>query len=180
MSEVFDRKKLIEEQIKKTEETAIMGLSLIRQVVREFLVSGKGYTDEDIETDRSFEVVLDNKSEFASVDYIITINGRRFIAIKCSPGALESRERHLVSFSRVAERYRIPFAMVTDGARARLLDTATGKPVSEGLESIPDKKRAKEMIESMKFAPCPAERVEKEKRILLAFDAISCTEESGQ
>lgn len=180
MSEPFDRQKLIEEKLRKTEEEACMGLSLIRRAVKEFLISEKGYDGEEIETDRPFEIVIDGRSESTSVDYIIKVKGKRFLAIKCSPGALESRERHLISFARVVEEYMIPFAMVTDGARARLLDTASGKPVSEGLDSIPDKLKATEKVESIEFKPCPAQRIEREKRILLAFDAISCTQESGE
>ena len=180
MSEASDRLKRIEEKIREREETAVMGHSLIREVVNEFLLSDRGYTADDIEIDRRFEIILDDKTEFTSVDYLITINGKRFMAIKCTPGALESRERHLVAFARVVSECLIPYALVTDGARARMLDTKTGKVIAEGLDSIPDRKRAVEMTETVKFAPCAPERVEKEKRILLAFDSISCTQESGE
>ncbi len=117
-------------------------------------------------------------SEKTAVDYLIKINGKRLMAIKCSPGALESRERHLISFARVVDDYQIPYALVTDGSQARLLDTLTGKLVSEGLISIPEKGQAGEMVETAKFIPYPPERMEKERRILLAFEAIKCTEES--
>ena len=180
MSEASDRLKLIEAKIREREETAVMGHSFVREVVKEFLLSAKEYAAGDLETDRRFEIVLDNKTESTSVDYLITISGKRFMAIKCTPGALESRERHLVAFARVVSECQIPYAVVTDGARARLLDTATGKVVAEGLESIPDRKRAVEMAETLKFEPCAPERVEKEKRILLAFDSIACTQESGE
>jgi hypothetical protein len=180
MSEASDRLKLIEEKIRAREETSVMGLSLIREVVREFLLSDKGYAADDIETDRRFEIILDDKTEFTSVDYLISFNQKRFMAIKCTPGALESRERHLIAFARVVGECQIPYALVTDGSRARLLDTAIGKVIAEGLDSIPDRKRAAEMTEAAKFTPCAPERIEKEKRILLAFESISCTQESGE
>ena len=102
------------------------------------------------------------------------------MVIKCSPGALESRDRHLISFARVVDSYQIPFAVVTDGARARVLHTVSGKLLSEGLDSVPDRARADEMSRAMEPVPYPAERMEREKRILLAFDSIKCTEESAE
>ncbi len=173
-----ERQKLIEEKLTQAEAKAAAGLAFIREAVRDFLVGTKGYSDGDIETDREFEIALDGKVTPVSVDYILNLSGRRFAVIKCSPGALESRERHLVSFARVVDTYQIPMAVVTDGMGARILDTLSGKLVAEDLASIPARKEAEGLIGSMTRVPCPPERKEKEQRILLAFDAIKCTEES--
>lgn len=180
MSESFDRSKLIEEKIRQREETAVVSLAVIREVVRDFLVREKGYSDGDIEPDKEFEIFLGSEAIRTSVDYILNVEGRRFMAIKCSPGALESRDRHLVSFARVVDSYQIPFAVVTDGVRARILNTLSGKLAAEGLEAIPKKTEAVDAVRSIEFLPYPAERIEREKRILLAFDSIGCTEESGE
>ncbi|HXX58075.1 MAG TPA: type I restriction enzyme HsdR N-terminal domain-containing protein [Thermodesulfovibrionales bacterium] len=178
MSEAFDREKLIREKIGKTEERAVMSLSLIREIVLEYLLGEKGYSREEIETDRIFDITVDGRTERTAVDYLMKIGGKRFMAIKCSPGALESRERHLISFARVVDAYQIPYALVTDGFQARLLDTITGKLVSEGLDSIPEAAQARDVVKTAELIPYPAERMEKEKRILLAFESIKCTEES--
>ncbi|MGD1075446.1 MAG: type I restriction enzyme HsdR N-terminal domain-containing protein [Thermodesulfovibrionales bacterium] len=180
MADDFDRQRLVREKIEKTEEKAVIHLSLIRESIRDYLVAGKGYSEDDLEKDTVFEIRADEKTECVSVDYIINLNGVRFIVLKCSPGALESRERHLVSFARVVDTYQIPYAMVTDGHRARLLDTVTGKLLAEGLDSIPDRSQAEEMICATRLIPYPAERMEKEKRVLLAFEAIECTKESAE
>ncbi len=178
MQQGIDRRKLIEEKIGKAEARAATSLALIRQTVRAFLVHEKGYLDEDIEIDRKFEIDLDGAKTPTSVDYLLNLGGKRIMAIKCSPGALESRERHVLAFSRVVDKYQIPFAVVTDGLQARVLDSISGNLIAEGLDAVPDRSRASEILISSELMPYPAERLEREKRILLAFDAIKCTEES--
>lgn len=180
MPELFDRNKVVEEKIRKVEAERRESLGFIRKLVRDFLIKEKGYSDDDIDTDTEFDIVLEDIKITTSVDYIVKINGKRFMAIKCSPGALESRDRHLISFARVVDSYQIPLAVGTDGSRARILDAVSGRLLSEGLDSIPERERAIEMFSSMELIPYPAERMEREKRILLAFDAIRCTEESAE
>ncbi len=179
MSEAFDRQKLIREKIGRAEVEAEKSLALIRRAVRDFLVNEKGYSEEDIEVDMEFDMVLDAIKTTTSVDFILKLNGKRFMVIKCSPGALESRERHLISFARVVDSYQIPFAVVTDGSVARVLDVVSGKLFSEGLGSLPERSQAAKMLDATVLIPYPSERMEREKRILLAFDSIKCTEESG-
>ena len=178
MPDVVDRKKLIEERIMKTYNNAMKGLELIRERVWDFLIHEKGYFEGDIEVDRRFEIDIDDIMTSISVDYLINLSGRRFMVVKCTPGALESRERHLISFARVVDSYQIPLAVVTDGLKARIMDAISGRLAGEDLTSMPDRSRALEIIRSMEFKPYPHDRIEREKRILLAFEAIKCTEES--
>jgi hypothetical protein len=178
MQEGVDRRKLIEEKIREAEGKAVTSLALIREAVKDFLVHVKGYAEEEIETDKEFEIAVGDMKAAVSVDYILKLGERRFAAVKCSPGALESRERHLLSFARVVDSCQMAFAVVTDGYRARILDGVSGRLVAEDLASMPARAQADEILASVKPAPCPVERMEREKRILLAFDAIKCTEES--
>jgi hypothetical protein len=178
LSEDFDRRRIVREKIEETEEKAEKLLSLIRESIRDYLITVKGYAEDDIEENVVFEIRVDEKKENTSVDYIINLNGQRFMALKCSPGALESRERHLVAFARVVDTCQIPYAMVTDGSRARLLDVMTGKLLAEGLHSIPARAHAEQMLRTAKCIACPSERMDREKRILLAFEVIECTKES--
>lgn len=177
MPEGFDRQKLIEEKVRETESRAVTSLALIREIIRKYLLNEKFYSQEDIEHDKEFKIAIDDYSASTSVDYIIKLNGKRFMAIKCSPGALESRERHLISFARVVDSYQIPFAVVTDGFHARMLDAVSGKLISEGLDSIPGRPEAIEILKGIELTAYPSGKIEREKRILLAFDAIKCTEE---
>ncbi len=177
MPEDSEHQKIIKEKIVEIESRAATSLELIRGMVMDYLLNEKGYSREDIEQDKGFDILLDDYTTPASVDYIIKLGGRRFMAIKCSPGALESRERHLIAFARVADSYQIPFAAVTDGFYTRVLEVISGKPISEGLASIPDRLKSVEILKEIEPAPYPVEKIEREKRILLAFDSIKCTEE---
>ena len=178
MQEDIDHRKLVEEKIGNVEAEALTSLAHIRRAVKDFLIHEKGYGDDDLEVDAQFRIVVDNRETPVSIDYILRLQGRRFMVIKCSPGAVESRERHVISFARVVDAYQIPFAVVTDGVHARILDAVAGKVVAEGLDSLPVRRQAVEMMTTVEFRPYPAERMEREKRILLAFDTIRCTEES--
>ena len=82
--------------------------------------------------------------------------------------------------ARVLEPYQIPFAVVTDAVDAIALDTLTGKVISEGMDSIPSRNELCELLQKIEFKKLAPDRAEKEKRILLAFDAIKCTINYGE
>lgn len=170
MQKESDRKKLIKEKLKAEEDFARIQTELIRERVFEYLKNTKGFSNEDIEIDREFIISQDGKEDKTSVDFIVKIGGRRLVSIKCSPASIESRERHIIAFSRVVDDSIIPFSVVTDGIHARVMDTASGNLLSEALEGIPPKAE----IENFPQRKCPEDRLEKEKRILLAFETISC------
>lgn len=171
-----DRQKLIEEKILKKEREAERTLDTIREITRQLLFE-KGYSEGDLEVDRIFEIELNGEKTPVSVDFIIRIRGKRLIIIKCSPGALDSRQRHIVSFARVVDSYQIPLAVATDGLNALTFDTISGRLIKEGLDSIPSKIEAESLVSDLEFIPYPSERLEREKRVLLAFEAIRCTQE---
>lgn len=171
-----ERQKMIEEKIQKKEREAEITLDTIREIIREFLFQ-KGYSEEEIETDRVFDIELNGEKTPVSSDFIVKIKGKRLVVIKCSPGALDSRQRHVVSFARVVDTYQIPIAVATDGLKALIFDSITGKLTGEGLDSIPSRGEAEEIMSNLKFIPFPSEKFEREKRVLLAFEAIRCTQE---
>ncbi len=172
----MDRQRMIEEKILKKEAEAERTLETIREIIKEILIF-KGYSSEEIEVDKAFYIELDGEKTPVSVDFIIKVNQKRLMSIKCSPGALDSRQRHIVAFSRVVDSQQIPFAVATDGLTALLFDSITGKLIKEGIESIPTKEEAKAIVQSLELKPFPEERLEREKRVLLAFEAIKCTQE---
>jgi hypothetical protein len=62
---------------------------------------------------------------------------------------------------------------------AEVLEVASGKVIGEGFGAIPTKEQLREIL-SGKMPQAPdARRLEKEKRILLAFDAIKCCVPQG-
>jgi len=146
----------------------------VRQEMLRYLLEYKGYAPEDIEQDRKFRVGVSGCDEDVSTDFIIRLSGHRFMAIKCAAASVDTRERHITAFARVVDDNQIPLCLVTDGENTRVIDTLTGEVVSEDMEYLPSKDEAIERVAEMNFVPCPPERLEKEKRILLAFESVRC------
>ena len=146
----------------------------IRQKIEQLLIEEKGYSKQDIEVDREFEIVVDEEKYRPKVDLIVSVKGKRFMIIRCARGSLVSREREVISCARILNTYQIPYAAVTNGEDAEVIDTITGEVIGYGLEAIPSKTQILETLEKTEFKSLPEKRIEKEKRIFLAFDAIKC------
>ena len=150
-----------------------------RKMVSYLLVEKKGYLPEDIEKSVVFEVKLGQETLYSSVDFLISISGKKAMVIKCAAGSLDSRERQAVAIARLIGSPPVPVAVVADPVNAEVLDVATGKVVGEGFGAIPVRDRIIRMLSESSSQPLPLDRIEKEKRILLAFDAIRCCVPQG-
>ncbi|MDO8747063.1 MAG: type I restriction enzyme HsdR N-terminal domain-containing protein, partial [Thermodesulfovibrionales bacterium] len=94
--------------IKKEIYAAESELSAVRQDIEKFLLEEKGYAATEIEKDREFEVLIGNERCKSGTDILISIGSKKLILIKCSVGAMVSRERQAVACARVLESYQIP------------------------------------------------------------------------
>ena len=101
------------------------------------------------------------------------------MVVKCASGSLSSRERQAVAAARLLDSPPVPIAVVADPTTAEVLDVMTGKVIGEGFGAIPVKDQILTVISEKKLIPLSPERIEKEKRILLAFDAIRCSVPQG-
>ncbi|MBZ0157161.1 MAG: type I restriction enzyme HsdR N-terminal domain-containing protein [Alphaproteobacteria bacterium] len=160
---------------KEKEQQDLMGISQAQKRMIDFLIGKKGYSFEDMDINREFCIEVSDTRFAVKADIILKVDGRNLFLIKCVMSSPESWERHSIAFGRVADSFQIPFALVTDSEHAKILDVVAGKPVSEGLDSFPDKEKARELVRSTVFSPFPEEKREKERRILYAFDAITCS-----
>ena len=151
-----------------------------RKMVFYLLIEKKGYLPEDIEKKVVFEVKLGQETAHSSVDFLISIAGKKAMVIKCAAGSLSSRERQAVAAARVIGSTPVPVAVVADPVNAEVLDVATGKVVGEGFGAIPVRDGIIQLLSEYSFTPLSPERLEKEKRILLAFDAIRCCVPQGK
>jgi hypothetical protein len=149
----------------------------IRQKIERLLIEEKGYSKKDIEVDREFEIVIGEEINRSKVDLIVSVEEKIFMIIKCARGSLISREREVLSCARILDTYIIPFAVVTNGEDAEVLDTISGEVISCGLGAIPSKNQVLEALGRIEFKRLPEKRIEKEKRIFLAFDAFKCPSE---
>ena len=146
----------------------------VRKIAEEMLLGEKRYLPGDIRKNVVFDVVLGSETAKSSVDFLISVDGMIAMVIKCAAGSLNSRERHVVAAARVLGDFQIPVAVVMDPMNAVVLDGVTGKMTGEGFEAIPKKEQIRRMLSGISLVPLPPEKAEREKRVLLAFDAIRC------
>ena len=144
-----------------------------RQRVERVLVKQKGYTKADIEVDAPLEVEIAGKQYRSSVDLVVSVDGKRLMAVKCAAGSLGSREREIIAASRLLDKYQIPFSVASDGKTAIVLDTVSGKKLGEGLNAIPAKQEIKKSSPATRLEPLPEKRFEKEKLIFRSYDSMN-------
>lgn len=170
------REKKIIDILKQEIEDGESLASEARKKIEYLLIEKKGYAPEEIRKNVVFEVELGKEKVDSSVDFLVTVAGKKAMIIKCAAGSLASRERQAVAAARLLEA---PVAVVADPATAEVLDAATGKIAGEGFGSIPVRDQITTLLQEKQTKPLSPERIEKEKRILLAFDAIRCSVPRG-
>ncbi len=143
-----------------------------RQALVRYLVNAKGYSKDDIAADVKIEFAIAGEYYASQVDLVVCVKGGifRIMAVKCAAGSLGSREREIISAARLLDNYQIPFAVVSDGKTAIVLNTVSGKKEGEGLDAIPSRDAAISMLESYEKVKLPAERLEREKLIFRTYD----------
>jgi len=144
-----------------------------RQRVERVLVEQKGYAKEDIEVDVPLEIEIGGKDYRSSVDLVVSLDGKRLMAVKCVAGSLGSREREIIAASRLLNKYQIPFSVASDGKSAIVLDTVSGKKMGERLNAIPSKEEIKKSSAATQLEPLPQKRLEKEKLIFRSYDSMN-------
>lgn len=176
------REEIIRQKILEEDKREMIQLSGIRMKVWQFLTGEKGYSAEEIFVDPEFELILSDCTVKVSIDFLIKVSGTDLLIIRCSPTSIESWERYIIAFARVAGPYQIPFGVVTDGIKARIFDTINGRLIGEKIEEIPSREellRFSRDFSRRSFptvtSPLSSERLEREKRIVYAFEGVKCT-----
>lgn len=177
--ELVQREKKIFAILEQEVEDGANLAAAARKMMHFLLLEKKGYAAEEIERNVIFTVTLGAENVHSSVDFLVTLGGKKAMVIKCSAGSLSSRERQAVAAARLLAVPPVPFAVVSDPEHAEFLDTATGSVIGEGFGSVPIRDELLKMLAGIDQKPLAAARIEKEKRILLAFDAIRCSVPQG-
>ncbi len=144
-----------------------------RQAVARYLVNQKGYSKENIEPDVKIELEIAGEPYQSQVDLVVGIDVGTLpiMAIKCAAGSLDSREKEILAAARLLCDHQIPFAVVSDGKTAIVWDTVSGKKIGNGLDAIPSKAAANEMLESYRPVSLPEKNLERQKLIFRTFDS---------
>ena len=141
-----------------------------RQKLAHFLVDHKGYLKKEIECRRKLFITVADKKAVLTIDYTIILAGKICIILKYGPGSLVTRHRPALAASRLVAPYQVPIVVVTNGEHADLLEGSSGKIMSTGLESIPDKGELINKIANIHFDPISPKQAEMESKIIYAFE----------
>ncbi|HEY6010231.1 MAG TPA: hypothetical protein VIX18_02080 [Nitrospirota bacterium] len=161
---------ILEQEIENGEAMA----AAVNRIAEGMLLGEKGYEPADIQKNVVFNVVLGQETATSHVDFLVSVDNRSAMVVKCASGSLSSRERQVVAAARVIGDVPVPVAVVMDPMSALVLDGVTGKVIGEGFVAIPTKVQLTAMLVGKDIKPLPSDKKEREKRILLAFDAIRC------
>ncbi len=145
-----------------------IGAEQNRQAVERLLVEEKGFDRQEIEVEVPIAMEMDGEAYCSAVDLVVTVGGRRVMALRCAAGSLGSCEREILAAARLLDRHQIPLAVVSDGKSALVFDTVSGRLRGEGLEAIPT--RARLMLEALEFSPLPGGRRLREELIFRTYD----------
>lgn len=147
-----------------------------RQELARFLVEKKGYAKDDLEPRLCIETLYSGQFVASVIDFTVRVGGKRFMILRFAPGSLVTRERSAIAAARVLEpAYQIPLAVVTNCRDAEVLDTYTGKVIRQGLDNLPGKKEAEDLVQTLRFEPfADAKKNDRERRILNAYDIEVC------
>ena len=168
-------REILQEELQDGEDLVNESRRMIGYLLRE----KKGYSPEDVRQGLAFEVQLDAETAWSSADFLVSVDGRIAMIVKCAAGSLDSRERQAVAAARVIASPPLPVAVVADPVNAEVLDVASGKVTGEGFGAIPTKDQLRSIVAGKPMESIEPKRLEKEKRILLAFDAIKCCVPQG-
>lgn len=146
-----------------------------RQMVERFLVNEKGFSKEDIEVDVDIEMTVAGETYRSQIDLVISVDSgtTRLMAVKCAAASLGSREREILAAARLLWEQQLPFAVVSDGKTAIVLDTVSGKKLGEGLNAIPAKDELREKLKTLQLRSFPKEKLEREKLIFRSYDSMN-------
>jgi hypothetical protein len=147
-----------------------------RQELARLLVEEKGYERSELEPRLCIETLYNGQFVASTIDITLRVTGKRFMILRFAPGSLVTRERSAIAAARVLEpSYQIPLAVVTNCKDAEVLDTYTGKVTGQGLDAIPDRKKAEDLLQTLRFEPFDDRtKIDREKRILNAYDIEIC------
>lgn len=144
-----------------------------RQLMERVLVEQKGYLRDDVEVDVDIVLDLEAGHYRSKLDLVVTVNGCRFMVIKCAPGSLDSREREVIAAARLLNNYQIPLAAATDGRTAIVWDSVTAQCLGKGMDAIPSKSQAIETFDPTRLIPLDEKRRPRQQLIFKSYDSMN-------
>lgn len=152
----------------------------IRQELARHLVEKLGYARDELEARLNIVSEFNGKRVESRIELCARIEGKRLFILRYGPGSLVTREKAAIAAARILEpAYRIPFAVVTNGRDAELLETEKGRVLATGMDAIPSRSAAAGLRQGLCFEPNfepygDSLKREQALRILNLFDEEVC------
>ncbi len=147
-----------------------VGPEAVRQEVERWLVQEKGFEKTDILVDHPLTVQFKGEDYESSIDLIVQCDGTAVMAVTCVAGSIGSYEREILAGARLVLDYQIPLAVSTDARDAMVLDTLTGRYAGKGLQAVPDRNQARDLLRNFEPRPLDPDRKEREMIIYRSFN----------
>jgi hypothetical protein len=104
---------------------------------------------------------------------VVRVNGKRFIVIKCAPGALDSRQREIVAAARLLDEFQIPLAAASDGRDIIVWDTVSGRRIGQGTDFLPAKGIAETQFDRDALKPLSPEQRHRVQLVFRSYDSMN-------
>ncbi|MFO7751415.1 MAG: type I restriction enzyme HsdR N-terminal domain-containing protein [Desulfobacteraceae bacterium] len=154
-------------------ELPLIGPEENRQRFERALVEEKGYAIEEIRVNETIQVMFKDQPYVSTLDLVVFCRETPIMAVKCIAGSLGSYEREILAGARLVYDHQIPFSVSTDGKEALVRIAATGgqhKKGSRGLDAVPSREEAEEMLSTVKPEKFPEEKREREMLIFRTYN----------
>lgn len=145
----------------------------VRQKIAQLLVNQKGYDKSDILPRQLLHIELEDKTGTVPVDFIISPENKALMMLLFRPGSIVSRRRVAIAAARLFSLKAIPYAAVTNGDDAEIMETSSGKVIGTSLESVFHKNQAGKILENIQPLILSEDRRQKEKQILFAMEVLT-------
>jgi len=154
-------------------ELSLIGPEENRQRFERALVEEKGYSRQEIRVNETIRVMFKDQPYVSTLDLVVLCRETPVMAVKCIAGSLGSYEREILAGARLVYDHQIPFSVSTDGKDALVRIAATGrehKKGSRGLDAVPSRGEAEEILDTVKPGKFPEEKREREMLIFRTYN----------
>lgn len=147
-----------------------------RQALARLLVEEMGYPRDRLRPKVGVAFPLDGQDYCRVADLVAyAADGRPLLLILFGAGQPGSFDRELLAAARLLPGGPAPLAAATNTEDAVLHATADGRRLGTGMAAIPRWERLAELAAAHPAAPLPAERLERERRILFTYSEFLAT-----
>ncbi len=145
----------------------------LRQSLARMLVEVRKYPRECIQAKYPLVFSVNGESHSVALDLaVFSPDGEPLMALVFCPGEVGTFVRESVAAARIHLPSPFPLVIVTDSMELLLVETRTAEVIRQGFGAVP---RWNELAAMAQDHPCPLpgeDRLDKERRILAAYDAL--------